>query len=91
MDKIKTIAHLADIHIRKLHRFVEYRDVFNRLYKKNGAKCPKFLNTTKIYIIPPIPPIPPISGIGGIGVSSLGTSVTIASVVIIIPATEPAA
>ena len=31
---IKTIAHLADIHIRKLHRFVEYRDVFNRLYKK---------------------------------------------------------
>ena len=35
MDKkIKTIAHLADIHIRKLHRFVEYRDVFNRLYKK---------------------------------------------------------
>ena len=35
MDKkIKTIAHLADIHIRKLHRFVEYRDVFDRLYKK---------------------------------------------------------
>jgi len=35
MDKkIKKIAHLADIHIRKLHRFVEYRDVFNRLYKK---------------------------------------------------------
>jgi DNA repair exonuclease SbcCD ATPase subunit len=34
MDKIKTIAHLADIHIRKLHRFVEYRDVFSRLYKK---------------------------------------------------------
>ena len=34
MGKIKTIAHLADIHIRKLHRFVEYRDVFNRLYKK---------------------------------------------------------
>ena len=34
MDKIKTIAHLSDIHIRKLHRFVEYRDVFNRLYKK---------------------------------------------------------
>ena len=25
---IKTIAHLADIHIRKLHRFVEYRKVF---------------------------------------------------------------
>ena len=34
MDKIKTIAHLADIHIRKLHRITEYRDVFNRLYKK---------------------------------------------------------
>ena len=35
MDKkIKKIAHLADIHIRKLHRFVEYRDVFSRLYKK---------------------------------------------------------
>jgi len=35
MDKkIKKIAHLADIHIRKLHRFIEYRDVFNRLYKK---------------------------------------------------------
>ena len=34
MDKIKIIAHLADIHIRKLHRFREYRDVFKRLYKK---------------------------------------------------------
>ena len=34
MGKIKTIAHLADIHIRKLHRFREYRDVFERLYKK---------------------------------------------------------
>lgn len=34
MDKIKTIAHLADIHIRKLHRFAEYRDVFDRLYVK---------------------------------------------------------
>jgi len=31
---IKTVAHLADIHIRKLRRFVEYRKVFNRLYKK---------------------------------------------------------
>jgi len=31
---VKTIAHLADIHIRKLHRFVEYREVFKRLYKK---------------------------------------------------------
>ena len=43
------------------------------------------------YIMPPIPPIPPISGIAGIGASSFGISVTIASVVIIIPATEPAA
>jgi len=34
MDKIKTIAHLADIHIRKLHRFAEYRDVFDILYVK---------------------------------------------------------
>ena len=34
MDKIKTIAHLADIHIRKIHRFVEYRDVFKRLYRR---------------------------------------------------------
>ena len=30
---VKTIAHLADIHIRKLHRFVEYRQVFKQLYK----------------------------------------------------------
>ena len=34
MGKIKTILHLSDIHIRKLHRFVEYREVFNRLYKQ---------------------------------------------------------
>ena len=34
MNKIKTIAHLADIHIRKLHRFVEYREVFDRLYNQ---------------------------------------------------------
>ena len=32
--QIKTIAHCADIHIRKLHRFVEYREVFNRFYKQ---------------------------------------------------------
>ena len=31
---IKTIAHLADIHIRKLHRIVEYRQVFKKLYKQ---------------------------------------------------------
>ena len=29
---VKTIAHLADIHIRKLHRFVEYRQVFKKLH-----------------------------------------------------------
>ena len=34
MGDIKQIAHLADIHIRKLHRFREYRDVFDNLYKK---------------------------------------------------------
>ena len=34
MRKIKTIAHLSDIHIRKLHRFVEYREVFDRLYSQ---------------------------------------------------------
>ena len=45
MDKIKTIAHLADIHIRKLHRFREYRDVFERLYKKL-----KEVNPDLIYI-----------------------------------------
>ena len=33
-DKIRTIAHLSDIHIRKLHRLVEYRQVFQRLYGK---------------------------------------------------------
>ena len=31
---VKKIAHLADIHIRKLHRFNEYREVFQNLYKK---------------------------------------------------------
>ena len=31
---VKTIVHLADIHIRKLHRFVEYRQVFKTLYKQ---------------------------------------------------------
>ena len=35
MDRqIKTIAHLSDIHIRKLHRLREYREVFERLYDK---------------------------------------------------------
>ena len=33
-DKIEKILHIADIHIRKLHRMTEYRDVFNRLYKR---------------------------------------------------------
>ena len=31
---VKKIAHLADIHIRKLHRFNEYREVFQNLYEK---------------------------------------------------------
>ena len=42
---IKTIAHLADIHIRKLRRFVEYREVFGRLYKQL-----KKINPDLIYI-----------------------------------------
>ena len=37
---IKTIAHLADIHIRKLHRFVEYRQVFKKLYKQLPSMYP---------------------------------------------------
>ena len=56
-----------------------------------GQKAPFFYVKDKDYIMPPMPPMPPISGIGGIGASSLGTSVTMASVVIIIPATDPAA
>ena len=32
--QIKTIAHLSDIHIRKLHRLKEYREVFDRLYEQ---------------------------------------------------------
>ena len=32
--EVKKIAHCADIHIRKLHRFVEYREVFDRFYKQ---------------------------------------------------------
>ena len=44
MDKkINKIAHLADIHIRKLHRFVEYRDVFDRLYKKLRESKPDLI------------------------------------------------
>lgn len=42
------------------------------------------------YIIPPIPPIPPMPPISGIGAASCGLSVTIASVVIIRPATDAA-
>ena len=42
---IKTIAHLADIHIRKLHRFVEYRQVFKNLYKQL-----KYLKPDAIFI-----------------------------------------
>ena len=44
MDKkINKIAHLADIHIRKLHRFVEYRDVFDRLYEKLRESKPDLI------------------------------------------------
>jgi hypothetical protein len=65
------------------------------LAKKNGEETPFFLNYIILaYIMPgmpPIPPMPPISGIAGAADSSCGISVTMASVVIIIPATEPAA
>ena len=52
---IKSIAHLADIHIRKLHRFVEYREVFKRLYKKleyhKPNKIYKYNNPGELYNI----------------------------------------
>ena len=31
-NKIKTIYHIADVHIRNLKRHEEYRDVFSKLY-----------------------------------------------------------
>ena len=31
---IKTVAHIADIHIRQIQRHKEYREVFGRLYKQ---------------------------------------------------------
>jgi DNA repair exonuclease SbcCD nuclease subunit len=34
MEKIKYIAHIGDIHIRKYKRHDEYEKVFNKLYKK---------------------------------------------------------
>ena len=40
---IKKIAHCADIHIRKLHRFVEYREVFNRFYKQLAKAQPDLI------------------------------------------------
>ena len=43
MGKIKIIAHLADIHIRKLRRFVEYREVFELLYKKLRSLSPDLI------------------------------------------------
>ena len=43
-----------------------------------------------LYIMPPMPPIPPMSPPAGIGASSFGSSATIASVVIIRPATDAA-
>ncbi len=41
--QIKSIAHCADIHIRKLHRFVEYREVFNRFYKQLAELKPDLI------------------------------------------------
>jgi len=63
--------------------------------RKRARECEPFLviSGARNYIIPgmpPIPPIPPISGIPPAPPSS-GASATIASVVIIKPATEPAA
>ena len=40
---VKKIAHLADIHIRKLHRFNEYREVFKRLYDKLSYHKPDLI------------------------------------------------
>lgn len=40
---VKKIAHLADIHIRKLHRFNEYREVFKRLYDKLNYHKPDLI------------------------------------------------
>jgi DNA repair exonuclease SbcCD ATPase subunit/DNA repair exonuclease SbcCD nuclease subunit len=40
IDKVKTIYHIADVHIRNLKRHEEYKIVFNRLYediKKRGT------------------------------------------------------
>jgi DNA repair exonuclease SbcCD nuclease subunit len=39
--KIKTIYHIADVHIRNLKRHDEYKEVFQKLYsdiKKRGTK-----------------------------------------------------
>ena len=58
---------------------------------KNPAFSGVFLVQGLIYIMPGIPPIPPISGIAGAAALSSLISETIASVVIIKPATEPAA
>jgi len=41
MNKLKTIYHIADIHIRNLKRHTEYREVFDRLFndiKLRGTK-----------------------------------------------------
>ena len=72
----------------------ESMNIYIIFSKKNGDNPRFFVLEKDAYImpgIPPIPPIPPISGIPGAPPSSLGISVTIASVVIIIPATDPAA
>ena len=40
---IKTIAHISDIHIRKLQRHDEYREVFKRLYKQLNELKPDLI------------------------------------------------
>ena len=40
---VKKIAHLADLHIRRLHRHTEYREVFERMYKKLNQLKPDLI------------------------------------------------
>ena len=72
------------------------RNVDEPTYKRHesltvGASVNLCQRPVDFYIMPPIPPIPPMSGIAGAAAASSGNSDTIASVVIINPATEPAA
>ena len=48
---IKTVAHLADIHIRKLRRFIEYREVFGRLYKQLNNLQPDLIFLKDSYLL----------------------------------------